>query len=244
MKQGRDIGRFMLVCVLAAALIIGPLGLDVAAAATADPQAQFSPAFSQVLDQYQQLLESGGDDAFVFEGSLGVWEAIAGMDGQQALGSIGYALVDISGDDVPELLIGPMPGSRGDQGRGSEIFAAYALIQGEAQLMVEGWARNHYYYLGEGRLLNQGSGGAMHSIFAAYRLSPDGAGLTCQDYYFTYEKPDNSEQMAYYHNQIGESDTAQSTQLDMAEAAFWQIESALEQEIQQLTLIPFSTRGQ
>ncbi len=104
----------------------------------------------------------------------------------------------------------------------------------------EGIARSGYRYLGEGKFFYQGSNGAMYTIFGIYTISSDGMSLSCNDFYFTYEKDDQFEEIGFYHNTSGEWDKSVSEKLLISADQFWQIESDLEKQIHNIALIPFS----
>lgn len=165
--------------------------------------------YRDVLDRYYTLLINDSAEGSG-EGEMGVWEAKLYPLQATALDSVGYALKDISGDGMPELLIGAIARWDNQLAYGSEIFAMYTCAGGEPTLTFEGWARNRYCTMGEGTFFYQGSGGAMFSLFGTYTLTPDGTSLVCDDLYFTYEKSGNPEKVALYHNQTGSMEPAKS----------------------------------
>lgn len=221
--------------VLAALLFLTAAGMM---AEAADPRC--AQAYRDVLDRYYTLLtdedaEGGG------EGETGVWEAkLYPGDTGNPLDDVGYAQMDVSGDGVPELLIGAIARRDDQLAYGSEIFAMYAWVDGNPMLTFEGWARNRYYAMAEGAFFYQGSSGAAFSLFGSYTLSPDGASLVCNDLYFTREKPDAPEETGLYHNRTGSMDPENSEELSIPEEQFWQLEAELESRVQEMVLIPFS----
>ena len=212
-----------------------------------DPQTggemQETGIYDAVLDRYALRLRNGIDDSEMGEGESGVWEIIGAM-GEKAGDAVGYTLFDISGDGVPELVIGDISelAANGEKtGLGSQIYACYTAVDGTPQLVFEGWGRNGYWYAGENRIFNLGSGGAMYTIFGMYALSEDGTTLECTDYYFTYELDENFEEIGFFHNTTGEWDPDVSEQLDVDEEAFWMIEEEMDQQIRNMELTPFSS---
>lgn len=212
-----------------------------------DPQTggemQETGIYDAVLDRYALRLRNGIDDSEMGEGELGVWEIIGAM-GEKAGDAVGYTLFDISGDGVPELVIGDIsePAANGEKtGLGSQIYACYTAVDGTPQLVFEGWGRNGFWYAGENRIFNLGSGGAMYTIFGMYALSEDGTTLECTDYYFTYELDENFEEIGFFHNTTGEWDPDVSEQLDVDEEAFWMIEEEMGQQVRNMELTPFSS---
>ena len=212
-----------------------------------DPQTggemQETGIYDAVLDRYALRLRNGIDDSEMGEGESGVWEVIGAM-GEKAGDAVGYTLFDISGDGVPELVIGDISelAANGEKtGLGSQIYACYTAVDGTPQLVFEGWGRNGFWYAGENRIFNLGSGGAMYTIFGMYALSEDGTTLHCTDYYFTYELDENFEEIGFFHNTTGEWDPDVSEQLDVDEEAFWMIEEEMDQQIRNMELTPFSS---
>ena len=76
------------------------------------------------------------------EGFDGIWEAAKAL-GDEALEKIGYVLKDITGDDVPELLIGVFE-KDDDAYTNNEIYLIYTLQGEEPEIVLYGWNRNAY----------------------------------------------------------------------------------------------------
>ena len=202
-------------------------------------ETNYDQVYGPVLDRFYEIISTGSDSHEAAEGETGVWEAIAGKKSSDALDCIGYTIQDISGDGIPELLIGAVPEANA-LSSGNEIYAVYTSINDAPHLSFDGWSRSSYRYLGENNFFNQGSNGAMYSIFGTYSISPDGKALSCTDFYFTYEKDENFEEIGFYHNTTGEWDTSVSEELKITDQEFWQIETELQNKIQCVDLIPFS----
>ncbi len=203
-------------------------------------QTDYSQVYSIILDDYYNLIVNGSQEDETIQGKLGILEVLSNQNTGEALNSIGYTLLDISKDGIPELLIGAISENRNSSFYGNIIFAAYTSVDESPQLTFEGSARSSYRYIGEQDFLYQGSNGAMYSIFATYTLSPDGTKLACNDYYFTHEKEDHFDDIGFYHNTSGEWNPSASEELSLSDDQFWQIESDLMERIQNLELTPFS----
>lgn len=212
-----------------------PAGTPEAEAAT-----DYMRVYGEVLDGYYNLIAYCSEEYDPREGETGVLEAIRGKGNHEALDSVGYALQDISGDGIPELLIGAVTERENSISYGNEIFAAYSCVENIPRLSFEGIARSSYRFTGEGNFFYQGSNGAMYSIFGTYTISPDGRFLSCNDYYFTYEKDESFQEIGYYHNTSGKWDKSVSKELGLTGDQFWQMASDLEQQIHNVELIPFS----
>ncbi len=196
--------------------------------------------YGSVLDSFYTLIESGGDELLEIEGGTGVLEAVRYLDDGAPLDRVGYAIEDLSGDGIPELIIGAVMELEGNTGTGSDIYAVYACPDGMPRCSFEGWARNRFYSMEDGRFFNIGSAGAAYTIFGTYTLSPDGTSLVCQDYYFTYEKDESFTEIGFYHNTDGVWDPALSEELELSDDAFWALETELESQVRPMTFTPFS----
>lgn len=204
------------------------------------PQTDYSQVYSAILVDYYNLIANGSQEDEATQGKLGILEVLSNQKAGEALNSIGYTLLDISKDGIPELLIGAISEDRNSNFYGNVIFAAYTCTDESPQLTFEGSARSCYRYIDEQDFLYQGSNGALYSIFATYTLSPDGTKLSCNDYYFTHEKNGQFDDIGFYHNTSGEWDPSVSQELSLSDDDFWQIESDLMDRIQNLELTPFS----
>ncbi|MDY4970419.1 MAG: hypothetical protein SO101_09195 [Lachnospiraceae bacterium] len=197
--------------------------------------------YDAVLQRFYELISEGGNDECDFgEGERGVWELAVGMETDDVLEQTGYAVQDISGDGIPELLIGYIAGEE-DMIRGNCIYAVYTCQDYTPYLVLEGWYRNAYYYLGEGRFFNTGSESAFCSIFGTYQMTADGTDLNCEDFWYTGMKENDSSEMEFYHNTSGDTESADSEKLEISDDEFWQIEETLKKQAISLELTPFSS---
>ena len=106
------------------------------------------------------------------DGFDGIWEAAKAL-GDEALEKIGYVLKDISGDEVPELLIGSF--EKDDNAyTNNEIYLIYTLQGEKPEIVLYGWNRNAYSLKDDNSLFYQGSSGAAMSAFGIYHISNDG----------------------------------------------------------------------
>lgn len=111
----------------------------------------------------------------------GLKEIMHGDTPKKRLSRIGYCIEDVSGDGIPELMIGEIDNK--SENKSTRIISLYTTVDGEARLArgyrlsINGWYRNRYYLLGNGLLYNEGSGGAANISRSVYRLSEDGASV-------------------------------------------------------------------
>ena len=188
---------------------------------TADSIEEYSAVYQPIIDDFYRLISGQTDvsaeNGALPTGSMGLREALSVSEG--ILDDTGYRIADLSGDGIPELLIGSVSSGM--------IYALFTTDGDSTELLLEGVYRNSYYLLDDGTVANQGSGGAIYSIFGVYGWSEDGRELTCIDCWFTHEKDGNFEDIRCYHNTSGEMDPAVSEELSMTLDAFYTMQDSL-----------------
>ncbi len=197
--------------------------------------------YTQLTDGFYTLIYSGGTAVDLsIAAETGVREALMGKTREEALSSIGYTVQDLNGDGTPELLIGEISEQKDGTCFGRQIYAACASPDGFPFFFIEGWARNRYFWLGDGEFLNEGSNGAASSVLAAYTLPANKKSLQCSDFYFTEEKENAPGEITVYHNTTGEWDSSISEETSMTSEEFGALWTDLESRIQPIELTPFS----
>lgn len=197
-----------------------------------EPQIDYAKSYDEKLARYYAFIQDQDNVLKIEEGETGVWEQKRYSGELDPLDAIGYAIVDVSGDGSPELVIASITEQEPPQG--NQIFALYTLVEDKPSLSFEGWSRSSFTSLEDGEFLFSGSSGADSSTFARYTLSMDGKELVCQDYYFSLEG-------RYYYNTTGEHDPSRSEELNMSSDDFFAVRNDFEKKSKPLELIPFST---
>lgn len=90
------------------------------------------------------------------------------------LDTVGYALQDIDNNGVDELLVGPTDNN-------GEVYTAFSLVDGDLVLLFMSWPRSRNYLLDNGKVLNNGSGGAFLSVWYNEAISDNKRGMVIQD---------------------------------------------------------------
>lgn len=193
-------------------------------------------AYEQILDYFYIRISDPESDYEDRGGETGVMEAARTLGGDRAMESIGYTMIDISGDGISELLIGAIS----ENTASSQIYALYTAENGIPMLVLEGWGRSSYLYMGGSDFLYQGSDGAMYTMFGICTMVPDGKQVSWRDFYFTCPKDESFSEIGFYHNTCGEMDPSVSEELELVNEAFRQIEEALMSQTQSVELRPFS----
>lgn len=204
-----------------------------AAAEEKDYEAVYAPVLASIADL---LSCDNPGDHIEGPGEKGVQESRIGTAAEESLWMVGYALRDLSGDGIPELIIAQVDSQEGTLSHGKQILAVYSCTQSTPHLLLEGWARNRYYLLSDGSFLNQGSGGAAYSCLGLFRLDTAGTELSCLDYFFTWEEDD---QIVTYHNTDGTWEVPHEGN-QQVELDFWRMNEILESDIQTIELKAFA----
>ncbi|MBE5879987.1 MAG: hypothetical protein E7288_08455 [Lachnospiraceae bacterium] len=154
-------------------------------------------------------------ELFEKEGMSGLYEIASGMQGNEALGKVGYMIGSVNEDEVPELVIAYIDFKENEKAYGRNIYSVYTYADGEVVCLVDGYARNSYYLTKEGQFFNSGSGGAMYHGTALYDFPENADSLQCAECYFTHERNDDVEDIAVYYNTTGSWDVNESEETDM-----------------------------
>ena len=123
-------------------------------------------AYAVVIGEYYTALEQRWNGAELMEDGLNYMAA--DCYGDAPLENLGYAIADIDGDGVQELLIGTI---KADEFYEKMVFSLYTLDEnGVNKLVFDGTERNRYYYAGENRFANLGSSASNDSFETTVKL--------------------------------------------------------------------------
>ena len=200
---------------------------------TAEQEAEdidYDDVYADVLDSFSRLIDS---DETEFEGVAGVREAL------NAGKTVGYEIRDISGDGIPELIIGATVENAETEKKSTEIYAAYTCLNGKPFFAFEGSARSCYKLTANGELFYYGSEGAMSTSFGLFVPAQDGATLNCREFRFSKENESNPANCDYYYNTDGSYDTEKSEKISVTADEFNEMMLKLEAETteEQLTAL-------
>ncbi len=210
-----------------------------AAAPAAAKVPAYEAAYSKILDGAYEFVTTGSEKNLVNEGMGGVEEVYHMQGAQQAQNLLGYSLLDVTGDNVPELLVGFINSKMGSGYYGNEIYAVYSMVDGRAQRLLEGWGRTSINLLPEDKFFYRSSGGAAAYVYAKLSLASDGASNF--DYYcFTQGAGDGTVRM--YRNRTGSNDPKASQELKQTLDEFFESEAFADDSahVQAVEFIPLS----
>ena len=190
--------------------------------------------YKETLDALYENMTAGEGSNDQLAGSVGIMETVNALGREAALQGTGFSIEDITGDGVPELLVGSMPGS------GESVYAVYTIRNGTPAAVFDGWARNGYYALGGGRFYYHGSGGAAYSAFGTCHLSYDGSRIEWEDFYFSDIKDSSAGTIGYFHNTTGIWKKAEAEELFISRGRFFEMDETLRTGIRAIGKVPFS----
>ncbi|MDO5062113.1 MAG: hypothetical protein Q4D77_02975 [Peptostreptococcaceae bacterium] len=199
-------------------------------------------SYAVLLDKYYHFIvnyeynsEFETDD--IDDSKAAIWEMMLTMESEKILDHVGYALLDINGDKVPELVIGDVNNEDGSNESGG-IHALFTLEEDHPQLVLAGNPRDRYYYIGDNKFANQNDGGFEHSITALFALPKKDISLEPLDLYFAQDKDESGKEVGYYHSSTGDFTIEDATELDQ-EQFNTEVEKIVDQ-IVAIDYIPFS----
>jgi len=209
---------------------------------------KYTDIYYEVLDKAYVLIYSHGltfdPEEYVYDLS-GVYEVANYRS--DAMDVLGYKIEDLSGDGVPELIIGDAKFDKtvGD-GIGHCIYGVYTVVDDKPVQVITGWARNTYYLCEKNQFFNMGSGGAMYSSVGLYALNEDGVNCKCLDFFFTSPVSDDFVEYALLHNTTGDWDVDSAEVIESTEdgddvyTTFLQLEDNYSAMVIDPELTPFS----
>ena len=180
-------------------------------------------AYKDTLADMQGILSSQESAENIFDGMYGVYEAILAL-GDAAADTVGYAYTDLNEDGQKELLIGNFTGTGAPDVK-NEIYGAYTYHMGIREPLFEKQKRNTYALTDTGTLYFYGSDEVAFHIVAEYQMTEEG--IVCIDFYFSYPKYGDINNLEYFHNTTGEWDPKVSEKVDMTYEQFEEIRKNL-----------------
>lgn len=155
---------------------------------------------SDYLSMYAGVLEncryvmSASDFGNTYEkDSYGILDSIGLLDASTQLG---YALKDIDGNGVPELLLGTLNGNNMGADYSSIVYALFTLDNGSPVKLFSSFERSRYFLSTMGDFFFSGSGGAAYSYAYIYTLN--GTALYVSEGVWTDGVDENGEVIARY----------------------------------------------
>lgn len=143
--------------------------------------------YGEVIETYRTVHRSGAGNM-----ERGISELVNPYD------FLGYALQDLDGNGVQELILA----SDGyNSNYPNVIYEIYTLVNGNAVCVTKSAARERYFMCYDATFLMEGSSGAMYSSWVTYTFS--GASLSVQEQVWTSDQPHDMADFAPYYYYCG-----------------------------------------
>jgi hypothetical protein len=180
-------------------------------------------AYKDTLADIQEVISDPESEEDIIDGIYGIQEAILAL-GDAAADTVGYTYHDMNGDGQMELLIGNFEDT-GALDVKNELYGAFTYKGGSPEPLFEKQKRNTYALTDTGTLYFYGSDGEVYHILAEYQMTE--AGIVCIDFYFSYPKYGDVNNIEYFHNTTGEWDPNVSEKVDMTYEQFEELRKSL-----------------
>ncbi|MCR5010980.1 MAG: hypothetical protein K6A72_01425 [Lachnospiraceae bacterium] len=208
-------------------------------------QEDYESIYAPVIDEVNAVIEEGYDYEKQYTYlSDGLIEKIMYGVPDTLPDEIGYVLEDVSGDGVPELLLGFSDAYESGEQEwviNDYVVGVYTIKDDQPFMVIEGWARNSYRMMDDGHFFNLGSGGATNTIIGECHLSEDGTEVIWDDFFFTEARADGT--IAIFSNDSGDPDRNDSDELDIGEEEFEQIMGEYELRCELIAWYPIRGYG-
>ncbi len=136
-------------------------------------ESDYLALYQPVLDMYSRYLQEDPETYALYNDAPDYAEPVYPSILIRTSDALGYALEDLDGNGVPELLIGAMPDLGNDSLPYSSgiIYDVFTLEDGQPRRVVVSWERSRNYLTQDNRILLEGSNGAAYSVMSLYSLN-------------------------------------------------------------------------
>ena len=185
-------------------------------------EVDYNAVYQPIIDEVSDLVDTGYDENKDYKYiTPGLQEKICyGMNSD-----LGYIIEDVNNDGIPDLLIGYNE-SDGADNLNSYIINAYTANGTNTRLLIDGWVRASYRWLGDGKFYYFGSEGVSVTCMGECGIKDYDNGIVWDDVYFSIQDEDGNE--TYYHNTTGDLNDENSEKLDITQQDFYKIVSDYE----------------
>ena len=154
---------------------------------------------------------------------------------------IGFVIADITGDWVPELIIG-VNDSYDDVNFYTSVYCIFTEKDGKPFAVFRYGTKDDiecstvYKWLGDGHLLYMKQISTTDAAFGDFHLSRDGMEIIWDDFYFSDEKDDG--ETGFYNNKIGVCNINESEEIKTTRDEFYEKRDKYESLSRMLRIIP------
>ena len=207
-------------------------------AGDADYDAVYSPVLTELADVINDGYDFDREYAYL---PMGITERVMYDEKDVLKKDIGYLIQDISGDGIPELLIGETKRDEAEEWNDRIVYGCYTYSDGKIVTAFAGMTRSSHRYSGDGYFTYVGSNGAMSTLIGKCHISSDGTELVWDDFYFTEGNDDGT--LGFYHNTTGMYDVNAADKEDMTDDDFSKLMDSYHNEAVWLPFTPIGDIG-
>lgn len=191
--------------------------------------------YDKILSKYHQFLCAPTETKGLNEDIRGVLHSYTDSDVENIeslLSGIGYNLIDINSDKIPELIIGNLETQQDGYHYGSNIHALYTIVKDKAKLVFSSSPTDSYFYIGNDKFYNSYTGSGEEAATVFYIGDENGEYLYT-DYYFAEPKEANSQELSYIYRKLGEPDS------QISKKEYDEVLGKIKAQIKEVRFVPF-----
>ncbi len=193
--------------------------------------------YANIVDGIYDFLANGNAERLPQQGTTGIYELRDHFNANEAVKHLGYTLLDINNDKVPELIFAFNNNEKRGKGYyGKELYAVYTFVEGQVKFVDEGWARSSLELQPDGTLLTQGNISNAEYLLAVHDLLKDGS-TRCLSLYFT-KAQEGAGGLEVYRSSDGRAFTSASERMQMTVDEFFEMGSELSSYSTEMELLP------
>lgn len=201
--------------------------------------------YANIVDGVYDFLANGNSKRLPQQGTTGIYELRDHFNADEAVKHLGYTLLDINNDKVPELIFAFNNNEKRGKGYyGKELYAVYTFVDGQVKFVDEGWARSSLELQPDGTLLTRGNISNAEYLLAVHDLLKDGS-TRCLRMYFT-KAQEGAGGLEVYRSSDGRAFADGSERMQMTADEFFEMGSELSSystEVELLPLHEYKQRG-
>lgn len=195
--------------------------------------------YNPKLEEFYEVIADPDSAEVLYDGLSAVQQAALEF-GDEALDKLGYMYKDVNNDSRDELFIGCF--DTGDASSVKNDLYAGFTYDGEVLTPIfEKQKRNTIALTDTGTFYFHGSDGVAYHIVGEYELTEEG--IVCKDFYFSYPKYGDVNDLEYFHNTTGQWDPKASEKVDMTFEQLEEIRKELAARTVPIDAETFSTIG-
>ena len=176
--------------------------------------------YDSVLEYYYNILAGNTEFSFDDEEYLNnydrlgwLYDAMKIEDVDERLNTYGYKIMNLTRDEVPELIIGTFPTMK-EYSEASPVMNIYTVKDGEPYFIAGGGGNDRLFIINDDSIFFTGSDGDDFYYYGRYIFSFDGTGKLWRDYYYSAETENG--RLGYYYNTVGGPGLAWSERITQA----------------------------